>query len=164
MSCLRVYAVHKKSAKIGHIAIVTIHYSFQLTSSTSSSICSRGSISWSRSCSRRFVRTWFGAGLLLSPLKDAPRKQVIINTVSLSGHWHMVQHVSKIERHLPQKFVGRLTVDQRSAGRRPTVGQQSDDKFFQFKRQCRPTNDRQSVNCSVTCRQLSAPYVDQQML
>ena len=46
---------------------------FKLTSSTSSSICSRGSISWSKSWSRLFVRTWFGDGLLLSPLKAAPR-------------------------------------------------------------------------------------------
>ena len=156
MSCFRVYAVNKKSGKVGHISIVTIHYSFQLTSSTSSSICSLGSISWRRSCSRRFVRTWFGAGLLLSPLKDAPRKNIIINTVSLSGgHWHMVQHVGKIEGHLPQKFVGRLSIDCRpTVGRqiaKPTVGRQ----FFHFLKteKCWPTNDRQSVNCSVTCRQ-----------
>lgn len=140
MSCLRVYAVIKKSAKIGHISIVTIHYSFQLTSSTSSSICSRGSISWRRSCSRRFVRTWFGAGLLLSPLKDAPRKHVIINTVSLSGHWHVVQHVGKIEGHLPPKFVGRLLIDCR-----PTVGRQTTDSrpTVGWKRL---TIDRQIVN------------------
>ena len=155
MSCFRVYAVNKKSGKVGHISIVTIHYSFQLTSSTSSSICSLGSISWRRSCSRRFVRTWFGAGLLLSPLKDAPRKNVTINTVSLSGHWHMVQHLGKIEEHLHQKFVGRLTIDCRpTVGRqiaKPTVGRQ----FFHFLKteKCWPTSDRQSVNCSVTYRQ-----------
>jgi len=67
----------------------------------------------------------------------------------------MAQHVGKIKGHLPPKFVGRLTIDCRpTVGRpiaKPTVGRQ----FFHFLKteKCWPTNDRQSVNCSVTCRQ-----------
>ena len=56
--------------------------SFQLTSSTSSSICSRGSISCSRSCSRRLVRTWVCSRLLASLLKAVSqniKKYLIIN-------------------------------------------------------------------------------------
>ena len=40
----------------------------------------------------------------------------------------MVQHLGKIEGHLPQKFVGRLSIDSRpTVGRqiaKPTVGRQ----------------------------------------